>query len=417
MLTVINKNDIEQRFSGPVDAEAEKIVSSIIKDVKNRGDNALYEYCVKYGDAEKGANIIITAQELKKAADSIPDDQLQLLKRTAKRIETFAQAQLDSINETIVKIPGGETGQQISPVERACCYAPGGRFPLPSSVLMTAVTAKVAGVKEIWVTSPNPVPITMAAAYVAGAHALVSAGGAQSIAAFAYGTGSIPVCDVIVGPGNKYVTAAKKLVFGNVAIDMLAGPSELTVLADKHASAEIIAADLLAQAEHDVVAIPILVTDSSELLQEVNNQLKNQLEVLTTKETASKSLKNGFAVIVDNIDEGITICNRLAPEHLEILTENAWEVSKKCNNYGGLFIGENSAEVFGDYGAGPNHTLPTGGTARYTGGLSVFDFLRIRTWIRIDSSTDSKELIRDCSALADLEGLHAHAEAARKRVK
>ncbi|MBN2802035.1 MAG: histidinol dehydrogenase [Deltaproteobacteria bacterium] len=416
MLTIIDKNEIETRIPGPVDDEAEKIAAGIISDVKKRGEDALYEYCVKFGDIEKGDSLIIPRSELEKAAGEIPSDHLELLKKTAKRVEIFAQAQRNSIKDALVAIPGGFAGHQVAPVERACCYAPGGRFPLPSSVIMTAVTAKVAGVKEIYVASPKPVPLTLAAAFVSGADYLVAAGGAQAIAAFAYGAGDIPVCDVIVGPGNRFVTAAKKLVFGNVSIDMLAGPSELTVLADKTASPDVIAADLLAQAEHDVVAVPVLVTDSKELIDAVNLELKIQLEQLKTFETASKSLENGFAVLVDSIEEGIDICDRLAPEHLEVFTVNAKSVAEKCNNYGGLFIGQGSAEVLGDYGAGPNHTLPTGGTARYTGGLSVFNFLRIRTWIRIDDSSKAKDLVSDCAKLAELEGLDGHAKSALKRL-
>ncbi|MBN2343691.1 MAG: histidinol dehydrogenase [Deltaproteobacteria bacterium] len=417
LLQKIEKSEIGARNALAVDAEAENTVRGIINDVCKRGIDALYEYSVKFGDIEKGASVVIPKEQLKEAAHQIPKEDAALLKRTAARIETFARAQLNSVHELAVPIPGGKAGHKIAPVERACCYAPGGRFPLPSSVLMTAVTAKVAGVSEVWVTSPKPVPVTLAAAYYAGADGFAAVGGAQAVAAFAYGAGDIPACDIIVGPGNKYVTAAKKLVSGHVAIDMLAGPSELTVLADASADAAVIAADLLAQAEHDVVAVPILVTTSDDLIDRVNIELESQLEVLSTAETATESLKNGFAIHVDSIDEGTSICNRLGPEHLEILTADAATVAKKCTNYGGLFIGQGTAEVLGDYGAGPNHTLPTGGTSRYTGGLSVFDFLRIRTWIEITNKDAAQPLVEDAARLAQLEGLEGHMKSALKRKK
>ena len=417
LLQKIDKNEISQRATPPVDAEAESTVRGIINDISKRGEDALYEYSVKFGDVEKGAPLIIPREKLKEAAASISKEDAALLKRTASRIEAFARAQMSSVHEMAIPIPGGKAGHRIAPVERACCYAPGGRFPLPSSVLMTAITARVAGVGEVWVTSPRPVPITLAAAYYSGADGFAAVGGAQAVAAFAYGAGKIPACDIIVGPGNKYVTAAKKLVSGHVAIDMLAGPSELTVLADDTANPATVAADLLAQAEHDVVAVPILVTTSEGLIDKVNGELESQLAELTTFETASESLKNGFAVHVESVEEGVAICNQLGPEHLEILTADAAAVAKKCNNYGGLFIGEGTAEVFGDYGAGPNHTLPTGGTSRYTGGLSVFDFLRIRTWIEISDDVSAQTLVKDAARLAELEGLDGHRRSALRRQK
>jgi len=281
---------------------------------------------------------------------------------------------------------------------------------------MTAVTARAAGVPSVWVTSPRPVPVTLAAAYIAGADGFVAAGGAQAVAAFAFGAGDVPACDVIVGPGNRYVTAAKKLVSGHVAIDMLAGPSELTVLADDTADPETVAADLLAQAEHDVVAVPVLVSDSRSLIDRVNREIERQLQVLDTRATATLSLQKGFAVLVRDVEEGVRICDQLAPEHLEIMTAAADEVAARCRHYGGLFIGGGTAEVLGDYGAGPNHTLPTGGTARYTGGLSVLHFLRVRTWIRISDPAGAEVLVRDAARLAELEGLKGHARSARRRL-
>lgn len=417
LLQIIDKSEVGTRTTPPVDSEAENTVRGIINDIAKRGQDALYEYSVKFGDIEKGAPILIPKEKLKEAALSISKEDAALLKRTAARIETFARAQLNSVHEIAIPIPGGKAGHKIAPIEKACCYAPGGRFPLPSSVLMTAITARVAGVREVWVCSPKPVPLTLAAAYFAGADGFAAVGGAQAIAAFTFGTGEIPACDIIVGPGNMYVTAAKKLVSGHVAIDMLAGPSELTVLADQSANPKTVAADLLAQAEHDVVAVPILVTTSKSLIDKVNNELEIQLAQLSTAQTAADSLKNGFAVLVDTIEEGVAACNKLGPEHLEIMTANSSEVAKKCKNYGGLFIGEGTAEVLGDYGAGPNHTLPTGGTSRYTGGLSVFDFLRIRTWIEITEPGAAQVLVDDAARLAELEGLEGHQKSALRRNK
>ncbi|GMF30689.1 unnamed protein product [Phytophthora fragariaefolia] len=304
----------------------------------------------------------------------------------------------------------------VSPMHAAGCYAPGGRYPLPSSVLMTAVTARVAGVQTVVVASPRPAPATLAAAYLAGADYFLAAGGAQAIAAMAYGVGGVPACDIIVGPGNKWVTAAKSLVFGKCAIDMLAGPSECLVIADESADAATIAADLLAQAEHDTAAVPILVTTSQETIDAVNEQLAKQLETLPSAPTASVSVQNGFAVLCPDMATCVSVSDVLAPEHLEVITSNAREVADQVSNYGGLFVGGRAAEVFGDYGAGPNHVLPTGGTAKYTGGLSVHTFLRIRTWMRIDDAQESQALVKDSALLARMEGLEGHARAAEKRL-
>lgn len=258
-------------------------------------------------------------------------------------------------------------GHFIAPVLVAGCYAPGGRYPLPSSVLMTAITARSAGVKTVWLASPRPALATLAAAYVADVDGLLAAGGAHAIGAFAYGIDPIPACDVIVGPGNKWVTAAKSLVSGICAIDMLAGPSEVLVIADETCLPDTIAADLLAQAEHDVEAKPILICTSIEIANNVNDCIKTRLLTLPTAPVAKEALDKGFACICSNIDNAIEISNLLGPEHLEIHTKDAEEVAKRCNNYGAVFIGTVSAEVLGDYGVGPNHVLPTCGTSRYTG--------------------------------------------------
>ena len=306
----------------------------------------------------------------------------------------------------------------------AGCYAPGGRYPLPSSVIMTAVTARAAGCGHVVLASPRPAPITLAAAYIAGADLFLCVGGAQAIATMAYGIDnetdhgpSVPKCDVIVGPGNKWVTAAKSIVQGYCGIDMLAGPSEVLVIADKTANAEVVAADLIAQAEHDVVARAILLCNDQEMIDQIEDNVAKQLDCLPepNKSTASEAFKLSFAVLCKDVDECVKISDDIAPEHLEIQTENAIEVGNKCANYGGLFVGEHAAEVLGDYGAGPNHTLPTGGTGRYTGGLSVFNFLRIRTWMRIDDQKASQGMVDDSITMARLEGLEGHARASEAR--
>jgi phosphoribosyl-ATP pyrophosphohydrolase/phosphoribosyl-AMP cyclohydrolase/histidinol dehydrogenase len=289
---------------------------------------------------------------------------------------------------------------------------------------MTAVTARAAGCELVVLSSPRPAPITLAAAYIAGADLFLCVGGAQAIATMAYGIDEatdhgpiIPKCDVIVGPGNKWVTAAKSIVQGFCGIDMLAGPSEVLVIADKTANAEVVAADLIAQAEHDVVARAILLSNDQGIIDDIENNVSKQLDSLPepNKNTASEALKQSFSVLCKDIDECIKVSDDIAPEHLEIQTENANEVGMKCANYGGLFIGEHAAEVLGDYGAGPNHTLPTGGTGRYTGGLSVFNFLRIRTWMRIDDHEASQAMVDDSIIMARLEGLEGHARASEAR--
>lgn len=327
-----------------------------------------------------------------------------MLQRVAGRIRTFAEAQRAAITDINVKIPGGTAGHTVAPCATAGCYAPGGRYPLPSSVLMTAITARVAGVSTVWVASPRPADITIAAAYVAGADALLCVGGAQAIAAMAYGVGQVPACDVIVGPGNRWVTAAKSIVSGHCAIDMLAGPSECLVLADESADPSYIAADLLAQAEHDTDALPVLVTTSESLAAQVDAELTKQLAVLPTRETAAVSTAKGFCVVCGNMDDALKVVDTIGPEHLEIQCKDADTLWKKVKNYGGMFIGSNTAEVFGDYGAGPNHVLPTSGTARYTGGLSVFTFLVSQPARADDASAVTARLlaVTDVSAVVRL---------------
>ncbi len=413
-LTIAELPDLRR---DPVDAQTLAEAGAIVDAVRDGGEAALRAQAERFSDIAPGAAMVISKPELADARDALPKADRELLERTAERIRTFARTQRAGIQEMSISIPGGRAGHTVVPVERAGCYAPGGRFPLPSSVLMTAVTARAAGVEEVWVASPKPTAMTLAAAAIAGADALLAVGGAHAIAALAYGAGDVPACDVIVGPGNRWVTAAKQLVSGRVRIDMLAGPSELVVLADDTADPSTVAIDLLGQAEHDVDAVPILVSTDAALIGAVELELHAQLATLPTAETARAALNNGFAVKVATIDEGIAVCDRLAPEHLEVVTRGSGAVARQLKHYGGLFIGHRSAEVLGDYGAGPNHVLPTGGTARFKGGLSVLDFLRVRTWLSITDRLEAIELVEDAAALARHEGLEAHARSAERRKK
>jgi phosphoribosyl-ATP pyrophosphohydrolase/phosphoribosyl-AMP cyclohydrolase/histidinol dehydrogenase len=267
----------------------------------------------------------------------------------------------------------------------------------------------------VWVISPSRDDIMLAAASIAGADGLIWAGGAHGIAAAAYGTQTVPAVDIIVGPGNRWVTAAKKLVSGQVGIDMLAGPSELVVMADESADPQWVAADLLAQAEHDTDAVPILVTTNPAVVAAVRDELERQLKELDTAGIAAHAIKHGASIVCRDWDEAVSTVNGIGPEHLEVQHADAEGLVPRLVNYGGLFIGSGSAEVIGDYGAGPNHVLPTSGTARYTGGLSVFDFLRVRTWMEITDADQAQALYEDAESLATMEGLSGHATSARVR--
>ncbi len=401
----------------PVDAETLVAAAAIVQDVRQRGEPALREHAERLGDVAPGAPLVRTRQELDAALSALEPASREVLQRTADRIGAFARVQREAWVDLDVSVPGGRAGHSLAPVDAAGCYAPGGRFPLPSSVLMTGVTAREAGVATVWVASPRPTPVTLAAAAVAGADALLAVGGAQAIAALAFGAGPVPACDAVVGPGNRWVTAAKQLVAGQVAIDMLAGPSELVVLADATADPETVAADLLAQAEHDPEAKPILVSLDAALVDRVAAALEARLADLPTRDTAEPALAHGFAVVAADPEEAVSLCDRIAPEHLEVVLADADAVAPRLSHYGGLFVGGQAAEVLGDYGAGPNHTLPTGGTARSSAGLSVYTFLRARTWLRIDDPQEAQPLVRDAVALARLEGLEGHARSAERRKK
>ncbi|MCR5171758.1 MAG: histidinol dehydrogenase [Treponema sp.] len=453
MIKITKYSDLDDSFFiGRDFGSSIDIVKDVLVDVKNRGDQALSEYGAKF-DVSAPAHFEIPQEELKKAAEHMkatnPDlyNSLCYSRDLALR---FAKKQAECFTDFETELePGMFTGQKNIPVDRAGVYVPAGRFPLVSTVVMTVTPAVAAGVKEIILCTPprvhpddmekaqsqglglpgkpfvggKPYADTniMAAAYICGVTKAFACGGSQAIGALAFGTGSVPRTDVIVGPGNKFVAEAKKLVYGTVGIDMVAGPTEVFIIADKSANPEWVAADLLAQAEHDIVAQPVMACDSEELAKKVAEQIEIQLEKLPTKETAAQSIKNcGVILVCDNLEQAAEAANRKAPEHLELAMEEGAErdkIEKLVHNYGSLFIGHSSAEVFGDYAAGLNHTLPTSGSARFTGGLSVRVFLKTVTTLR--TVPGSKGAIASATAaghLGDAEGLAAHARAARIRL-
>lgn len=399
-----------------VDAGVDADAAAIVGDVRVRGEAAVRECAQRFGEVAPGDALVLGSEAMRRALDTLDPGTRGVLERTARRIDEFARAQRAMYHDLDVPAPGGRAGHTVEPVASAGCYAPGGRYPLPSSVLMTAVVARAAGVGRVVVASPRPTATMLAAAAIARADAYLVVGGAHAIAGLAYGLPGLDAVDVIVGPGNAWVTAAKRHVVGVVGIDMLAGPSELLVLADDSADPATIAADLLAQAEHDAHASSMLVTTSGALADAVDACLSMQLESLPTRETARAGLANGFCCVVETIDRAIEAADAIAPEHLEICTRDAAGVARRVRHAGGVFIGECSAEVYGDYGFGPNHTLPTGATARFQAGLSVAHFLRLRTWLRVDDPVAAADAIEDAAAMARLEGLAGHEASARVRL-
>lgn len=409
--------NIARESKPPVDRATLDAAESIIETVRERGESGVRTYAEQFGERRNSDPLVLDRAAMLRALDSIDPEDRALLESVAARIERFAQAQRDAISEIDVPIPGGRAGHTIEPIGAAGCYAPGGRYPLPSSALMTAITARVAGCRRVVVASPGANPIMLAAAAIAGADEFLTVGGAHGIGALAYGFEGFDRCDVVVGPGNRWVTAAKQIVSVSVGIDMLAGPSELLVLADDTANPELIAADLLAQAEHDTDAAPMLLTTSRAIADRVDHEITVQLRSLPTRDVAATALRNGFVCVASDLQEAISIADTIAPEHLEIMTSAPGEVARQLRNAGALFIGEQSAEALGDYGAGPNHTLPTGGAARFQAGLSVMHFLRLRTWMRITDPDDAEPLIEQSERLARIEGLKAHSRSASARRK
>ncbi len=398
--------------------ERESAVRIIIEDVRQRGDAALLEYTVKFDHARLSA-LEISKTRIKRACKKVDPEVLSALKLAADRIAVFHKAQRKAIRNKI-NLPG--LSQLIRPLERIGVYVPGGTASYPSTVLMTAIPARVAGVKEIILVTPPKAdgqipPLTLAAADIAGVDRVFSVGGAQAIAALAFGTASIPRVDKICGPGNVYVTLAKKLVYGVVGIDGLAGPSEVLIIADDLADPADCAADLLAQAEHDSMASAVLVTTSRGLADRVKREIVKQLKDLPRKEIVAESLvSQGIIAVVDGMDEAIELANQYAPEHLCLMMDNADAYVTRLTNVGCIITGKKATVVMGDYVAGPSHVLPTGGTARFSSPLNVIDFLKLTNVINVDE-TSLRELGRAAETLARAEGLEAHARSIHKRLK
>ena len=414
----IPNDEIFARAEPKVNVEG--IVSEIIENVKANGDKALFGYCEKFDNA-KLDSLTVSPEETEQALSSVDADFIRILKRSADNIKHFHEKQ--KRNSFIINDRDGVvTGQKIIPVDRAGLYVPGGTAAYPSTVLMDSIPAKIAGVKEVVITTPpnrdgKINPFILAAASVAGVDKIFKVGGAQAIAALAYGTESIPKVDKIVGPGNAFVAEAKKQVFGKVSIDMIAGPSEILIVADKKSNPCHVAADLLSQAEHDKLASAVLVTDSHELAEKVSVELEKQITELDRYEIARASIdSNGKIIVCDSLDTAIEITNEIAPEHLELCLDNPFDYLDAIRHAGSVFMGRYCPEALGDYMAGPNHTLPTGGTAKFSSPLSVDDFIKKTQYTYFTEKALSK-LCGDVAAFAEKEGLTAHAKSATVRTK
>ena len=410
--------DIFARVTPAVNVEA--IVAQIIADVKVNGDEALLRYCQKF-DRATLTSLQVTPEELEEAAASVDPDLIAIMEKAAINIRAFHEKQVR--NSFVMHREGGVIlGQKIIPVDRAGLYVPGGTAAYPSTVLMDAIPAKIAGVKEVvMVTPPNAQgninPVILAAAKVAGVDKIFKVGGAQAIAALAYGTESIPKVDKIVGPGNAFVAEAKKQVYGQVSIDMIAGPSEILIVADGTCNPRYVAADLLSQAEHDMLASAVLVTDSPALAQAVQEELEAQIPLLERQEIARTSIdRNGKIIITESIPQAIEISNRIAPEHLELCLDNPFDYLDSVRHAGSIFMGKYCPESLGDYFAGPNHTLPTSGTARFSSPLGVDDFIK-KTQFTYYTKDALQEVAQDVATFARAEGLTAHAKSAVIRME
>ena len=400
-------------------ASVEGVVSDIIENVKANGDSALFEYSRKFDKAEL-TSLEVTPEEIAEAFESVDPEFIEIIREAAANIRGFHEKQVRTsfiINEK----DGVVTGQKITPIEKVGLYVPGGTAAYPSTVLMDSVPAKIAGCKEIVMVTPPSAngkvnSVILAAAKIAGVDRIFKVGGAQAVAALAYGTESIPKVDKIVGPGNAYVAEAKKQVFGKVSIDMIAGPSEILVVADSTCEPKFVAADLLSQAEHDKMASAVLVCDSYEFAEKVSAELERQIPLLPRAEIARASIDNNGKIIVakDNLMLAIDIANEIAPEHLELCVDNPFDYLDKIKHAGSIFMGKYCPEALGDYFAGPNHTLPTSGTARFSSPLSVDDFVKKSqfTYYTRDALSD---VYAKVAYFAAKEGLDAHAKSATIR--
>ena len=408
-----DKNQVFSRVEPKVDVSA--IVSEIIDTVRKNGDKALIDYAEKFDKCTLDS-LAVTSQEIDDAYNSVDKEFIRILTLAEKNIRAFHEKQKRD-GFTINGEDGIVIGQKIIPVDRAGLYVPGGTAAYPSTVLMDSIPALVAGVKEVvMVTPPDKQgkinPVILAAAKVAGVKKIFKVGGAQAIAALAYGTESIPKVDKIVGPGNAFVAEAKKQVFGQVSIDMIAGPSEIMIVSDGKSNAKHLAADLLSQAEHDKLASAVLITDSAELAKKVSDQLEEQIPLLERSEIARASIDdNGKIIIAENLEQAIDLANEIAPEHLELCVDNPFDYIDKIRHAGSVFMGRYCPEALGDYLSGANHTLPTSGTAKFSSPLSVDDFIK-KTQFTYYTETALEKVCRDVEYFAKKEGLTAHAKSA-----
>ncbi|OPY12079.1 MAG: Histidinol dehydrogenase [Syntrophus sp. PtaB.Bin138] len=402
------------------DEELWKVVKGIVEDVARRGDEALFDYTRRFdGHILTAQTVAVSEGELEEAAARVEGPDLAILQQAAQRIEAFHRHQIAE-SWTVSEKPGSTLGQRIIPLERVGIYAPGGSASYPSTVLMAAIPARLAGVEELFLVNPSRdgkiSPLIAAAAKLCGIRRIFKIGGAQAVAALAYGTEAIPRVDKIVGPGNAYVAAAKKMVFGQVSIDMIAGPSEILVIADSSAQPSLVAADLLSQAEHDEMASAVLLTPDDVLARAVSAELERQLENLPRRAIAQRSLEAFGAILVtENLDEAVAVANRFAPEHLELMVKDPWNLLEGIRHAGAVFLGSYTPEAVGDYIAGPNHVLPTGGTARFSSALGVYDFVK-----RISVLSLSREVLEEygpqAARFAHLEGLDAHGKSISLRL-
>lgn len=414
----VDNSQLFMRNSIPENVQG--IVSEIIANVINGGDKALFEYSEKF-DKAKLASLEVSGQEIDEAFAAVEPEFIKVLETAAANIRLFHEKQVR--NSFIINNKKGVVmGQKIIPIEKVGLYVPGGTAAYPSTVLMDSIPAKIAGCEQIVMVTPPKSdgkinPAILAAAKIAGVDRIFKVGGAQAIAALAYGTESVPKVDKIVGPGNAFVAEAKKQVFGRVSIDMIAGPSEILVVADSTCNPEFVAADLLSQAEHDKMATAVLVTDSEELAKNVSKELERQIPLLPRAEIARASIdNNGKIILADTLDVVIEIANELAPEHLELCVDNPFDYLDSIKHAGSIFMGKNCPEALGDYLAGPNHTLPTSGTARFSSPLSVDDFVK-KTQYTYFTKQALEDVAQSVAIFAEKEGLSAHARSATVRTK
>ena len=414
----VSRDEIFSRVVPTVNVEG--IVADIIENVKKNGDRALFEYCETF-DKVKLSALEVTEEEIEEAFAAVEPEFIRILNDAAENIRAFHERQVR--NSFIINGKKGVVmGQKVIPIEKVGLYVPGGTAAYPSTVLMDSIPAKIAGCEEIVMVTPPAKdgkvnPAILAAAKVAGVTRIFKLGGAQAVAALAYGTESVPAVHKIVGPGNAFVAEAKKQVFGKVSIDMIAGPSEILIVADGTCDPAVVAADMLSQAEHDKLASAVLVTDSASLANDVSAELERQIEILPRKEIARESVdRNGKIIITETIAEAIEISNEIAPEHLELCLDNPFDYLDEIKHAGSIFMGKNCPEALGDYFAGPNHTLPTSGTAKFSSPLSVDDFVK-KTQYTYFTADALAAVADDVAYFAEKEGLSAHARSAISRKK